>query len=150
MIIRKGTRVLFDLESGRTVKCVPGYGMMHDPDGADWPQNSVLVMPFRRTGDPIDYAPARHYFGAGHGVESGEVTLPPRALTAYTKVGHVKRIWYTRPGTSHPGPFKHKVNGGWLDAVLGKKRAILYRRGRIYRLEFPDGAVIDARGFVRP
>lgn len=150
MLIRKGTRVILDLKSGKSVKCPPAWGMCHDPDGHDWPKDSVLILPYRIVGDPIAYGPARSYFGAGYDVESAEVTLPPRAMTAWKRVGHVKKIWYTRPGTSHPGPFKHDVNRGWLTWLLGTKRALLYQRRGAYRLEFPDGVMADARGFVHP
>jgi len=151
MLIRKGTRVVFDLEGGRSITAPASYGMMQDPDGQDWPRNSVLVMPYRDTGEPLHGDKAQRYFGMGHKVTRGEGDLPARPLATWKKLGHVEMIWYTRPGTSHPGPFKHKVNGDWLRVALrGKKRAILYQKGRLYRLEFPDGAEMDARGFVTP
>jgi hypothetical protein len=158
MLICKGTRVVLDLRSGKTVRCPPSWGMCHDPDGKDWPKDSVLILPYRRTGQSVDYGPARTYFGPGYDVESGEPSgsLPPKDLRAWKRVGHVGRkdgepsLWYTRPGTSHPGPFKHKLNDGWFTWILGKRRAILYRRRGAYLLDFPDGVIADARGFVHP
>jgi hypothetical protein len=157
LLIRKGTRVIVDLTNGRTVVCPRSWGMLHDPDGEDWPKDSVLIIPYRITGEPIDYSPARHYFGSGYDVERGEPTgaLPPKDLRAWTRIGNVGRkdkpsLWYTRPGTSHPGPFKHKLNSGWMPWLFGKKRAILYRRPRAYLIDFPDGLIADARGFVHP
>lgn len=152
MLIRKGNRVILDLKGGRDVVCPQAWGMCHDPDGHDWPKDSVLIIPYRLTGEAVDYGPARSYFGGGYEVERGEPTgpLPPKDMRQWTKVGHVQKIWYTRFGTSHPGPFKHKVGGGWLDWLLGKKRAILYHRRGAYCIDFPDGVMADARGFVHP
>lgn len=132
--------------------CPASWGMCHDPDGHDWPKDSFLIIPYRITGEPVDYSPARHYFGHGYDVERGEPTgaLPPKDMRQWSRVGSVKKIWYTRPGTSHPGPFKHEVGGGWLAALLGKRRAVLYRRRGAYCLDFPDGVIADARGFVHP
>jgi len=152
VIICKGIRVIVDLDKSgkRAVFWPKSWGKMHDPDGKDWPKDSMLVIPYKVTGEPIDYGPARHYFGDSYDTQSGEVTLPPREMKQWTRIGEVRRIWYTRPGTSHPGPFRHEVGGGWLEMILGKRRAILYRRPRAYRLEFPDGLIADARGFVHP
>lgn len=152
MLIRKGDRVIVDLASGRSVKCPPSWGMCHDPDGEDYPKDTVLILPYKVTGEPIEYSPARHYFGHGYDVERGEPTgsLPPSDMRRWIRVGPVKKIWYTRFGTSHPGPFKHKVGGGWLEWILGKKRAILYRRRGAFAIDFPDGVIADARGFVHP
>lgn len=162
MLIAKGKRVLFDLESSprspryceeckvEHVAPPPSYGMLHDPDGEDWPRSSVLVMPYRKGSRSIDYAPARAYFGSGYRTVDGTTKTPAFALSSWERLGKVDRIWYTRGGVSHPGPFQHKVNKGWGALLFGKKRAILYKKGTVYRLEFPDGAEMDWRGFVTP
>ena len=150
MLIRKGTRVVLDLRDGRSVVCPAKWGMFHDPDGHEWKQSQVLVIPYSETGEVIEYGPARSYFGSGYDIIHGESDPPPRALTQWTKVGALKKIWYTRPGTRHPGPFKHKVGDGWLDWLLGKRRAFLYRRRGAFLLDFPDGLTADARGCVHP
>jgi hypothetical protein len=162
MLICKGSRVAFDImpdAKGRKERHViaPGsYGMLHDPEGKDWPRNSVLVMPFKRGGQaekPTDNA--RAYMGRGYTVKQGTVNTPPKALTEWKRVGKVQTIYYSRPGTKAPGGYYHHfVKGAAIEHKLfrggGGKHPTLYRRGKMLRLELQDGATLNERGFVWP
>jgi hypothetical protein len=144
MLIAKGYTVLFVLSSGRTAKPAASYGLLHDPSGRDWPACSGLVAPFSKGGDEVENSEARKYFG--HTAREGKAVLPPRSLSAWTKVGVVDEVLYTRtrPGhlpASHRGTYYHPIEKG---------TATLYRRGRLYRVELGRGCVWNERGVVRP
>jgi hypothetical protein len=152
VILVKGTHVAFDLAKGGTLERPARDGMLHDESGEVWPKSSVLVGPFEKTARPVDAGAAgAAYFGAGYQTRGALVHLPPRDLGAWTKVGKVTVVWYVRPGTRAPGPFRHEYGGGWETFFLGKgHQPVLYRSGKWVRLELGRGAVVDDRGFVRP
>lgn len=151
-LVSKGHSCIFELKDGRDVKATGG--MMHDPSGRSWPSRSVLIGPFRgnlRRAQPheVDGA-ARHYLGNSHPAKIGLVNTPPKALGAWTYVGEVENIIYTRTGRRRPGRYQHPFNKSWVTIFTGKKRVRLYRRGRYYRLQLPRKAILDSRGYVVP
>lgn len=156
MIVVKGTRVAFDMKGRRhgpepDIVCHATYGLMRDPDGRAWPRCSALVGPFRRGGPEVESAYARRWMGRRVVTRKGAVTLPPRALSAWKVLGEVEVLYYLRPGSSHPGMYKHAFNKDLLHKlVFGKTKVLLRRRGRFYRIEMGDRCTIDDRGFVAP
>jgi hypothetical protein len=144
MLIAKGFSVSFKLTNGKMVRAPGGYGLLHDPSGKDWPKCSGLVASFSKGGGEIDDRLAKDYFG--HAPREGELSLPPRALSAWKKVGAVAEILYTRrrPGrllADHQDEYFHPFEKG---------TPTLYRRGRMLRLELGPNCEWSWRGVVRP
>jgi hypothetical protein len=158
MLIVKGTRVRLHMaEGGPLVR--PRGGMMHDPTGKAWPRNSILLGPFKKEGLPVDaskYQGApKEYLGRNYNPKEGSVNLPPKALSHWEDVGLVERIDYYRHGTKAPGGYTHKFHAPRgvyhvLHAVKGKRRVMLRRCGKFYRLDLGKGAIADDRGIVFP
>jgi hypothetical protein len=152
VLICKGFAASFLMYGGETIKAPASYGLLHDPTGRDFSKCSGLVAPFSplsrtrpsKGGGEIDDGAARDYFG--HPAREGEIVLPPRALSAWKRVGVVAEIYYTRrrPGnlpTIHKDHYYHPVEGG---------RATLYRRGKLLRVELGGNCEWNVRGIVRP
>jgi hypothetical protein len=142
----------FDIEASRD------HGMLYDASGEWWPRCSLLVMRFRRGRKVVDDGDARAYFGRKTRVTQGAVELPPKSLKAWRRVGELREVFYDRAGDRAPGPFRHEFNkprGLWrlIHLVKGKAAsdpAILYRRRNIFRVELPDGCIVDDRGIAVP
>ncbi len=157
MLIDKGEDVGFLLEDGREINAPKSAGMLHDPTGRAWPKCSLLVMSYRRSSKAADDKQigrdARNYFGRDYEIGVSMIDTPPKALSQWTYVGDVQRVYYWRPGR-HQGSYRHDINKpkGLVKLLFlfrGKMKARLYRRGRTYRLEL-DKCHLDDRGLVRP
>jgi hypothetical protein len=158
MLIAKGCAVSFKLASGKEVFAPSSYAMLHDPSGSEWPADSVLIAPFKKTRSAIEDSDAESYFGAPP--LEGKIELPPSSLSSWSEVGVATRIDYTRRRpdglhTDFKGDYRHEFDGtegvfGLLFHVLTAPSVMLYRRGRLLRLELPFGADLGDRGFVWP
>ena len=153
MLLDKGSSVLCEMVDGSDRRL--SGGMLHDPSGKHWPKKSVLIASYRKGNREATDAEMRgapdDYLGKSYVGRIGEVTLPPKALSKWQRVGDVDRIYYTRRGHKRPGRYQHKFNKMSLTVLFkGKGKAVLYRCGRAYRLELPRGAIVDSRGFVYP
>lgn len=152
MLIAKGYAVSFDLADGGSVDAPARAAMLHDPTGKVWKRSSLLVGSFRRLGQPAESSgQSKDYFGRSYSARLGEIVLPPRELGAWTPLGDVETIWYTRPGKKARGRFRHEFNrAGLARLVKGRGKARLFRHGAFLRLELPRGAIVDGRGLVWP
>lgn len=155
-LVRLGGAVSLQLHEGALVD-VRG-SLLFDPSGSTWPKCSVLIKSFTRGGGTAKDAPkfARKWLGRNPLV--GSVTLPPRALGEWERVGPCSKILYTLGGVD-PGPLdlEHSFGGvggffGWLVPFTFKKNyPVLYRRGSDSRLELGSGcSVLPGVGFVAP
>ena len=140
MLIAKGYSASFKMEGGGTVRGAPGAALLHDPTGRTWPSCSGLVLPFRKTRQPLEDAEAAKYFGEGP-LRGELVGLPPKALREWRRLGEVREVLYRRTGR-HADSFFHPIAEG--------KRVMLYRRGRALRLELGGGCTWNWRGIVKP
>jgi hypothetical protein len=144
VLIAKGYTVSFTLAAGGTVKAPAGYGLLHDPTGRSWAKCSGLVCSFRKDGDEIEDGEAKSYFGKDP--LGGELALPPKSLSEWKKLGPVTEIRYTRkcPGRKcdNAAAYYHPFEQG--------KLPMLYRRGKMLRLELGSGCEWNYRGIVRP
>lgn len=151
MLIAKGYSVAFLLESGAVVRPSRSYAILHDPSGIDWSSDSVLVANFTKGGDYIEDDEAEEYFG--YEPCEGKILLPPRGIREWRKLGTVEKIDYTRTRPERlPASYR-----GRYDHVFGEEGWIfkgamppLYKRGRLLRLEFPEGCELNWRGFCWP
>jgi hypothetical protein len=156
MLICKGNTVSCLVE-GRRVRCAGS--MLHDPTGRHWPKHSLLIGKFQKgseepTEEQYRGAP-RDYLGRGYRARVGSVDLPPKRLSEWEEIGPVAEIFYTRPGTSNPGRFRHAFNKPHGVSLVvfpfkGKGKATLRKCGRFHRLDMSRGALIDSRGLVWP
>lgn len=157
-----GRDVAIVLTNDREIDPPSRAGMLYDETGIDWPKCSLLIAPFRGwTHEPEStktFKSARYYFGRDTEIGAGTLTIPARALSSWTRVGDVREIFYLRAGTKAPGRFQHrfhKPRGLWRLIFLFNRRAantpvVLYKSRGAYRLELPDGCMIDDRGIARP
>lgn len=137
-------------------------GMLHDYTGRAWPKCSLLIQRFDGYVDDPDsreLSDAKDYFGrdAVDDIGVGEIELPPRGLSHWREIGEVKEIFYDRAGTKAPGYFRHrfhKPRGLWRLIHFFKRSAklpvICYARRGAYRLDLPEGCIIDDRGIALP
>jgi hypothetical protein len=135
MLISRGYRVAFELESGRMVRAGKGAEILHDPDGREWPDMSVLVSDFNRTGRPLKNVPdeARRQLGDGFDPKRGRVHVPPKRLSSWREVGPVVRVEYHRRGEHHAVEgHEHEFGGGRL---FSSPLPVLYRRVDVLRLD---------------
>jgi hypothetical protein len=154
VLIRKGSGVHFIGEDGKRIATPRGSSVLHDPAGTKWGKNSVLIITFKpnvrpATESEIKGAP-RDYFGTRYKPKVGAVELPPRALAGWTRIGRVKRIYYTRVGADG-GYYQHPFGERNGQALFRKGNLpVLYSRGKAMRLELGAGSMLDDRGFVYP
>jgi hypothetical protein len=157
VIVVKGTHVAFDLK-GRShdrerpdIVCRASLGLMRDPEGMRWPRCSALIGPFGKGGPVVESAYARKWVGKGVTTRQGSVALPPKDLSAWKTLGEVETLYYLRPGTRAPGMYRHAFNKDVLSRlVFGRRKVMLRKHGRFYRLDMGDRCTIDDRGFVFP
>jgi hypothetical protein len=143
LLIAKGYSVSFRVNN-RWIKAPGGYALLHDPSGSSFAKCAALIAPFSKNRQAIQNGEARSYFGQDP--LGGSIAVPPRALSAWKKVGPVEEIRYTRkcPGRkcAHAAPYFHPFEKGYTP--------MLYRRGRLLRLELGPGCEWTERGIVRP
>jgi hypothetical protein len=110
-----GRRVVVELADGTYITANPRHGLLY---GSPWSTKSLLVGPFE-PGPPAGKVPpaASNWLGSGHAVREGHVTLPPKALSAWRRVGVVSTckqakqyIYYTRQGSRAKGRYRHRFN----------------------------------------
>jgi hypothetical protein len=146
VLIAKGYRVRFVLFGNRSVRAPAGYALLHDPSGHAWPKCSGLCAPFTKTKETVDDREARSYFGFFSDAPGlGKLVLPPKDLGSWKRVGEVDEILYTR---ARPNRLRSSHQADYFHPFEGK--AVLYRRGRLLRIELGRGCVWNWRGIVRP
>ena len=143
MLIAKGYAVSFILDSGHKFAAPRGAALLHDPSGKDWPACSGLVLPISRTSQEIDNRQADNYFGSQP--MKGSVSLPPRSLSEWKRLGMIDEILYSR---RRPRGLPADNKGDYFHPFKGE--AVLYRRGRAYRMELSKSCTWTWRGIVRP
>lgn len=140
MILVKGERVFFAMASGRIVRCPPGNGLLHDPDGEIWPRCTTYIGPIRRTiVATATGGKAKAYFGRNY--EGKAVTFSSPPATGWREVGLAVQIDYSRRG-KYAGPYFHPFKRG--------VHPTLFRSGKWLKLELGNGCIYDDRGFVFP
>src|SRR5271165_924491 len=155
MLIRKGTQASFDLEGGATINAPRGSAMLHDPTGRAWGANSALFVRLGKASRPAtereEKGTPEEYLGRNYRARVSTVTLPPRALSSWERIGRVTMIWYQRTGSKARGYFKHPFGvRSALSLWQAGKLPTLYRRGDAMRLELGAGSRWDDRGIVFP
>lgn len=169
-VICMGRQVEIDLREapvgrssgGKTIVPPPDAGLLHDESGDYWPKCSLLIADFERGDEQTDEGES--YFGRGATITRGYAEAPPDDLSAWQRLGEIKTIFYDRAGTKHPGFFRHEFNKPrdlWrlvflIKGKAAKQPAVLYthysrRLGQtFYRVELPDGCIVNDRGIVLP
>lgn len=155
-MICMGREVSFVLRNGQKLKAKRlRDGMLYDSSGKHWPSCSVLITPFENGTKEVDEG--KSYFGRNALVCEGRVDLPSKSLDGWKNLGELKEVYYDRAGTKHPGYFRHEFNKPrgilrliWPLKRAGRMPAVLYSRDGMFRIELPEGCIIDDRGYVVP
>lgn len=144
MLVR-GDAVEFEPEGGGEIISLPSkYVFLHDHTGRLLRRCDFYVLPCARSMtqsvriDPTVIRKAQDYYGQDVKLEHVNVDIPK---ASWHRVAQIQRIIYKRTG-KHRGHYQHPYNQPvWLyasDAPPG------------WRVELPDGCIVDARGFVDP
>jgi hypothetical protein len=134
-------RVAFDMADGKHIRLPPRYATFHDEEGTVLPKCAVFFGHFKKTRKPAEMSRAdRRYFGAQHRAVLAE--LPKIPVDGWREIGPVKMIYYVRRGHRAPGGFHHPFAEG--------HRPILFKQGRLYKLELGSGCLVDDRGYRWP
>jgi transposase len=170
-LICMGRKVEFDLRAppigvstrSKNVAAPRDAGMLYDASGRDWPRCSLLIAEFDR--GKTETEEGSDYFGRNAIIYEGGVDLPPVDIASWHKLGEIDEIFYDRAGTKHPGYFRHTFNKArnLTQLILYpfkrkafKQAAVLYSLWRrktsrqFYRVELPEGCIVDDRGIVVP
>lgn len=149
MLVAYVTHVSFVLESGRRVATAQSAAAIHDSAGVDWPEDSVLIARFVRTGETI-----RQPSGDAkrHLTEPlrGRIELPPRRLSDWVEIGAVKEaMHHFNVHSQHFDPKGHAHDFGEPEGIFAKRAElpVLYRRGAMFRLQLQPGQSLDENGF---
>jgi hypothetical protein len=145
----RGDLVKFDLEGGGHQDVPNSWGLIHDPKGAVLNPCDIRIGPYTSTGrearidDPILSRICRAYFGHGMKIYDGKLEIPEGQ---WDLVGRIEVVYYARYGRgNYDGLFRHPIKMQAPAVDLYK-----LRRGQGYRLQFPQGCIIDSHGFVWP
>jgi hypothetical protein len=153
-----GRDVAFIMRSGHEFEAKRKRdGLLYDDTGKHWSKESLLVAPFEQGDEEIENDRAHEFFGSDFAIYRGGIIPPPKQLkNGWRNLGEVKTVFYERAG-KYEGPFKHEFNKPrglwrliWPFDRRSKGPALLYARKGCYRVEFPKGCIIDARGIVMP
>jgi hypothetical protein len=159
-----GRSVIFELDD-EDIELPKRWGMLHDETGTLWNRDSLLFVPFKQGQSPDDSQEGLDYFGHQAYVRTGSVKIPNANSPHWHEVGAVRQIYYVRAGTKHPGKYRHEFNtprelllkliGATFKRHVRDTPPVLFalkKNSQIvaYRLELPDGSMIDDRGLVLP
>jgi hypothetical protein len=154
-----GTRVALVLRDGDEITPRARDALLYDVSGTHWPSCSLLIAPFEKmravAENPTSEALA--FYGRSATIRQGAINLPPRAVGAWDRLGAIETIFYERRGKRAPGYFRHEFNRPrglwklvWPVKKGADKPAILYTLRGAYRVELPQGCIVDDRGIVVP
>lgn len=117
-----------------------GYGTFHDQKGLVLPKCQVFFGHWKKTSMPAKMDRSqRRYFGADH--KAFMAKLPKIPVEGWKKIGDVEMIYYVRRGKRAPGGFHHPYKS---------RHPVLYKQGKLFKLDLGDGCVVDDRGYVFP
>lgn len=161
MFIAKGYDVRCFVEGEKTPYAAPrGYAMLHDPEGKVWDSKSILVARFSKDGKEIEDDFAEDYFGDPP--MGGSLDLPPRGLKDWRHLGICKEIQYSRRRphgmpSKFEGDYFHIFDGSedplrsLLSVVfLQESKVELFKKGKMLRMELPEWADLNERGYLWP
>lgn len=136
---------------------LPGdWGLIHDPVGDCIPKCTLMIAPYRLSGNQARNVPqqmvdiATDYFGRDLPLDDADLVIP---LGPWDRVGRVVRIYYDRYGHLK-GPYQHPFKPVKPAVSLYRQRsAQVYpggHRAKAFRLSLPDQCLITEHGFVWP
>jgi hypothetical protein len=137
----EATRVAFEMASGRLLTLPSSYGQIHDQEGKILPKCQIFFGPFKKTRRPVKMNSShRRYFGTDY--RATLAVLPDIPMDGWKKIGEVAQIFYVRKGTRAPGGFHHPYKS--------EHRPVLYKSGRLYKLDLGEHCRVDDRGYRWP
>lgn len=139
MIIIKGHDIHIQKEDGKWLNPPKSYGMIHDPTGTQLDKCYCYIGPYKKSNKHIDLnSDAKQYFGPSYTGIQVVVDIPKGP---WVPVTNAVQILYRRRG-KYEGKYFHFFN---------KKTTVLVTRCKKHlRLEFPNGCIVNWRGFVYP
>lgn len=131
------------MDDGARVVLPPKFGIIHDPEGVDLPKCNVYLGPYEisRKQATLTKAAAA-YFGHSYRGRVARVDVPKGP---WNVVGSARVIFYERPGR-YQGRYFHP----FYKKAAFPKPLLLRKCGAFFKLDLPDGCVVNDRGFVFP
>jgi hypothetical protein len=140
MILIKGYDVQIQLEGGGWLNPPVEYGIIHDPDGVQLPKCSVYIGPYKRSSIRASMtSDAKKYFGNSYVGVQAITTVPVNSDWKY--LGNSIQIRYRRVGK-----YKHK----YFHFFKGNTVVQITKCDKYYRIQLPEGCIVNWRGFVYP
>jgi hypothetical protein len=134
-------RVAFEMADGKMRRLPATYGTIHDQEGKVLPKCSVFFGPYKKLGRKVEMSRSdRRYFGGEYKAQLAK--LPKIPVAGWKEIGPVAKIFYVRKGTRAPGGYHHPFAEG--------HRPVLFKSGRIYRLDLGSACLVDDRGYRWP
>jgi len=139
MILIKGKDVKCEMADGSVFHAPVSYGIIHDPEGKQLSKCVAYLGPYRTNKKPIEMtSDAKQYFGSDYDARSAVVNIPDGE---WKPMGTVTQIFYKRPG---------KYEGKYFHLFNKNTKVLLSRCKNHFRLEMPNGCIVNWRGFVYP
>lgn len=139
MILIKGQNVKFEMSDGGWVAPPSSHGIIHDPDGSQLERCFVYVGPYKATNEQISLTKdAKSYFGPDYKGTKATVDVPDGP---WNLVGEAVQILYRRPG---------KYRGKYFHFFNQKTTVLISKCRNHFRMELPNGCIVNWRGFVFP
>lgn len=147
MLMIRGDMTRFELEGGRSIRLKKNFGMVHDPTGRIANRCDVYLCEYTIDMDhslklsPTMRKVVNGYFGSDARVVRALVEIPSGP---WQRLGVVETIYYARYG-KHEGPWYHPFEDTEPQVELYKSRSC-----DAYKLQIPNGCIINDHGFVWP
>jgi hypothetical protein len=134
-------RVAFEMADGKMLRLPASFGTFHDQEGVVLPKCSVFFGNYKKTGRKVEMSRSdKRYYGGSYKAQLA--TLPKIPISGWIEIGPVAKIFYVRKGPRASGGYHHPFAAG--------HQPVLFKSGRLYRLDLGSNCLVDDRGYRWP
>lgn len=161
-VLVRGDLSALDLDDGTTLTVPKKFGLIHDPTGLVLNRCDIYITRYTISTKPVGAIPQRiaKFVDAYLGKETPRVRVAVEIPKGpWHRLGVIRTVHYVRRNTEDAkkdGLFYHDFDGseGPLSYTFSDRdptTEILESRSmRAFKLELPDGCIVNERGFVWP
>lgn len=161
-VIVRGDLTALDLDGGLKIKIPKRFGLIHDPLGIVLNRCDIYLSTYKISRKPVGTIPkgmakiVEAYFGASTPRVRVHVEIP---LGPWHRLGVVRTVHYVRRNDEdeeRDGVFFHDYDGSegpWSYTFSDRDPTTEIFESccvRAFKLEMPDGCIVNDRGFVWP